>query len=178
MYSLGVTKVCSMAHPDTHHRWEQSAQMSLRCAKTACYGAAAAARCQREQKTRALQKTTMLGIGSPGKEPGLFLAGEVVLAGWWDCAVCFLPGISRWQSSAAPETEYSHFLTIPEAPVCLWSSVSGSTSVTKADRYMELLWQLQTELEVTRVLNFDTLLCDCGWQQRLAFWYRTSQIYE
>lgn len=27
------------------------------------------------------RKTAVLGIGLPGKEPGLFLAGEVVLAG-------------------------------------------------------------------------------------------------
>ena len=33
------------------------------------------------RKQERYKKMMMLGIGSPGKEPGLFLAGEVVLAG-------------------------------------------------------------------------------------------------
>ena len=132
MSLLGVTKVCSTAHPDTRHRWKQPGQMSLRCAKIACYSAAAAACCQREQKTRALQKNDDVGYWITRKR-ARFVPRWGGGAGWWDCAVCSLPGISVWWSSAAPETEYSPFLTIPEAPVSLWSSASGCTPMTKAD---------------------------------------------
>lgn len=66
----------------------------------------------------------MLGIGSPGKGPGLFLAGEVVLAG--GTALC-VPCKESCCDGAALHLRQNNPKVSP------WSSVSGCTPVAKAD---------------------------------------------
>lgn len=81
------------------------------------------------------RKTAMLGIGSPGEEPGV---GNGIIrkrarfvprwgggAGWWGCAVCSLPGISRCWSRVYLRQNIPLFLPFPRQPFLLGAQCQG-----------------------------------------------------